>query len=81
MTSPAVSKVSKSQIRLIRCTRSLANYDDQRQQRGRVPGGLDLTPYMDMIDTIRAEGGVGGQVILEEGESQRAALPLLGIDL
>ncbi len=34
-------------------------------------GGLDLTPYEAMIDAVRAEGGVGGLITLETGESQR----------
>ncbi len=41
-------------------------------KRGRAgSGGLDLTPYMEMLDSVREQGGVGGQVTLEEGESQR----------
>ncbi len=42
-------------------------------QRGRAgSGGLDLAPYLEMIDTIRAQGGVGALITLEEGERQRA---------
>ena len=43
--------------------------DDLR--RGGATAGPDLTPYMDLIDTIREQGGVGGTLTLSEGESQR----------
>ena len=33
--------------------------------------GLDLTPYFSIIDSIREQGGVGAQLRLEEGETQR----------
>ena len=33
--------------------------------------GPDLTPYLDILDTIRDQGGVGAQLRLDEGESQR----------
>ena len=41
--------------------------------RGRAAGGgaLDLAPYMDIIDNIREQGGVGGTLSLSEDESQR----------
>ena len=41
-------------------------------KRGRAAAQADLTPYMDIIDTLREEGGVGGVLSLDEGESQRA---------
>lgn len=41
-------------------------------RRGRPATSADLTPYMDIIDAIREEGGVGGRLTLWEGESQRA---------
>ena len=34
-------------------------------------GGPDLTLYMDIIDTLREQEGVGGVLSLDEGESQR----------
>ena len=34
-------------------------------------GGADLTPYIDIIDTLRGQGGVGAVLSIEEGESQR----------
>ncbi len=41
--------------------------------RGRAgSGGLDLTPYLAMIAAVRAAGGVGGHVLLEDDENQRA---------
>ena len=40
-------------------------------KRGRAAGHADLTPYMDIIDTLREQGGVGGVLSLDEGESQR----------
>ncbi len=48
----------------------LREEDLKRGQAG--GGGLDLTPYMEMVDTIRAQGGVGGLLSLAEGERQRA---------
>lgn len=32
---------------------------------------MDLTPYLQIIDSIVSEGGVGGEVKLRQGESQR----------
>ena len=40
-------------------------------RRGRAAAQADLTPYMDIIDTLREQGGVGGVLSLDEGESQR----------
>ncbi len=40
-------------------------------KRGRAAAHADLTPYMDIIDTLREQGGVGGVLSLDEGESQR----------
>lgn len=37
----------------------------------RAPAGMDLAPYLEMIDSIRNEGGVGGEVALGANESQR----------
>ncbi len=34
-------------------------------------GGLDLSAYMDIIDNIREQGGVGGSLSLSEDENQR----------
>jgi hypothetical protein len=33
---------------------------------------MDLSPYIDIIERIRSEGGVGGELILQEGESKRS---------
>ncbi len=40
-------------------------------QRGRAAVRIDLTPYVQLIDTIREQGGVGAVLSLEEGEQQR----------
>ena len=40
-------------------------------KRGRAAAQTDLAPYMDIIDTLREQGGVGGVLSLDEGESQR----------
>jgi hypothetical protein len=40
-------------------------------RRGRATSQPDLTPYMDIIDTLREQGGVGGVLSLDEGENQR----------
>ena len=40
-------------------------------KRGRAASQADLTPYIDIIDTLREQGGVGGVLSLDEGESQR----------
>ena len=37
----------------------------------RVPAAADLAPYVEIIDRVRSEGGVGAEVILQPGESQR----------
>lgn len=43
--------------------------EDLKSQRA--PAGLDLAHYLDIIDTIREQGGVGGEVSLGATESQR----------
>ncbi len=37
----------------------------------RSPGGMDLAPYLDILDKIREDSGVGGEVSLASDESQR----------
>lgn len=37
----------------------------------RVSAGMDLSPYLSIIDSVKHEGGVGGEVLLNPGESQR----------
>jgi hypothetical protein len=37
----------------------------------RAPAGMDLGPYLELIDSIRGDGGVGGEVALAADESQR----------
>lgn len=49
-------------------TRVLAQEDLQRTVR---MSDLDLTTYIEIIDQVRREGGVGGIVHLLAGESQR----------
>lgn len=43
--------------------------EDLKSQR--TPAGLDLNDYLDIIDSIRDQGGVGGEVTLSSEESQR----------
>ncbi len=45
--------------------------EEDLKRGGAGGGGLDLTPYLAMIAAVRAEGGVGGLITLEEGERQR----------
>jgi hypothetical protein len=33
---------------------------------------MDLTPYLGLLETVRAQDGVGGVIQLLDGESQRA---------
>jgi hypothetical protein len=46
------------------------------QQEDMARGGhvtrMDLSPYIDIIESIRSEGGVGGEVTLQADESKRA---------
>ena len=39
--------------------------------RSRAPTPLDLQAYVSIIDSVREQGGVGGLILLSEGESQR----------
>lgn len=43
--------------------------EDLRSQRASV--GLDLGRYLEIIDSIIEQGGVGGEIALQEGENQR----------
>jgi hypothetical protein len=43
--------------------------EDLRSQRA--PVGLDLGRYLEIIDSIIEQGGVGGEIALQEGENQR----------
>ncbi|MER3419237.1 MAG: hypothetical protein C4290_01355 [Chloroflexota bacterium] len=43
--------------------------EDLRSQRA--PAGLDLGRYLEIIDSIIEQGGVGGEIMLQEGENQR----------
>lgn len=40
---------------------------------------MDLTPYLGLLETIRAQDGVGGVIRLVDGESQRAEKRRLSI--
>ncbi len=40
---------------------------------------MDLSPYIDIIESIRSEGGVGGEVSLHEDESKRTEKRRLSI--
>ena len=53
---------------MVRLNRVLSEADLKSQ---RAPAGLDLAKYLEMIDTVRDQGGVAGEVALEDGESQR----------
>ena len=47
--------------------------------RGPVTGGIDMTPYRDILDQVREQGGVGASLSLAEGENQRAEKRRLSI--
>ena len=40
---------------------------------------MDLTPYIGLLETVRAQDGLGGMLTLEEGESQRTEKRRLSI--
>lgn len=40
---------------------------------------MDLTPYMEIIDEVSNQGGVGGELTLNSGESQRTEKRRLSI--
>jgi hypothetical protein len=40
---------------------------------------MDLSPYIDIIESIRTDGGVGGEVTLQDNESKRAEKRRLSI--
>lgn len=40
---------------------------------------MDLTPYMEIIDEVSTQGGVGGELTLNSGESQRTEKRRLSI--
>ena len=40
-------------------------------QRRRSSGVLDLSSYLELLDTVREQGGVGAVLTLSEGENQR----------
>ena len=45
---------------------------EEELARRQPAGGIDLSTYMDIIDSIREQGGVGGALSLAEDENQRA---------
>jgi hypothetical protein len=48
-------------------------------QRGRGMVRMDLTPYTDIIESVRSEGGVGGELTLHDDESKRTEKRRLSI--
>ncbi len=40
---------------------------------------MDLTPYMEIIDEVSRQGGLGGELTLNSGESQRTEKRRLSI--
>ena len=44
---------------------------EEELSRRQTSGGLDLSAYMGIIDNIREQGGVGGNLSLSEDENQR----------
>ncbi len=40
---------------------------------------MDLTPYIGLLETVRAQEGLGGMLTLDEGESQRTEKRRLSI--
>jgi hypothetical protein len=49
------------------------------ERKGSTTPGIDLTPYMDILDSVRDQGGVGGTLTLAAGESQRTEKRRLSI--
>ena len=45
---------------------------EEELTRRQSTGGIDLSAYMDIIDSIREQGGVGGSLSLSQDENQRA---------
>ena len=45
---------------------------EEELTRRQPAGGIDLSAYMDIIDSIREQGGVGGSLSLSQDENQRA---------
>ncbi len=52
--------------------------EEDLQSRGNA-SRMDLTPYIGLLETVRAQDGLGGMLTLEEGESQRAEKRRLSI--
>lgn len=50
---------------------------DLKSQRGQTR--MDLTPYMEIIEEVSRQGGVGGELALGSGESQRTEKRRLSI--
>ena len=46
--------------------------EDELQRRATTTGGIDMTPYMDILDQVRERGGVGAVLRLGAGENQRS---------
>ena len=52
--------------------------EEDLQGRGQT-SRMDLTPYIGLLETVRAQDGLGGMLTLEEGESQRSEKRRLSI--
>jgi hypothetical protein len=52
-------------------------HEDMERGRGMVR--MDLTPYTDIIESVRSEGGVGGELTLHDDESKRTEKRRLSI--
>ncbi len=46
--------------------------EEELQRRSATSGGIDMTPYMAILDQVREQGGVGATLSLGEGENQRS---------
>ena len=46
---------------------------------GATTSRMDLTPYIGLLETVRSQDGLGGQLTLDEGESQRTEKRRLSI--
>lgn len=51
--------------------------DDLKSSRGQ--SGMDLTPYIKIIEEVRSQRGVGGEITLTDEESQRTEKRRLSI--
>ncbi len=62
-------RISRMETRMPQLAKVLTQED---MSRGTTTARMDLSAYVDIIESIRSQDGVGGEVELSDGESQRA---------